>query len=41
MNFRKPIEKFFFMSIDKLSYGREALLATTAGAESAEGNRWL
>lgn len=30
MNFRKPIEKFFFMSIDKLSYGREALLAPSA-----------
>jgi len=29
MNFRKPIEKFFFMSIDKLSYGREALLMST------------
>ncbi|CAL8115614.1 unnamed protein product [Orchesella dallaii] len=29
MNFRKPIEKFFFMSIDKLSYGREALLGST------------
>lgn len=37
MNFKKPIEKFFFMSIDKLSYGREALLGSS---ESKENNKY-
>lgn len=36
MNFKKPIEKFFFMSIDKLSYGREALLASSETQEKSK-----
>lgn len=41
MNFKKPIEKFFFMSIDKLSYGREALLASTETQEKSKYVRLL
>ncbi|CAG7827208.1 unnamed protein product, partial [Allacma fusca] len=39
MNFHKPIEKFFFMSIDKLSYGRDALLGLGGAAETTDGNK--